>query len=55
MAPFAAKRKGRQSFAPRFVYPPEVQISEGKIKFRTMRARIGNLTIASWSGYSLKI
>jgi hypothetical protein len=26
MAPFSAKRKGRQSFAPRFVYPPKVQI-----------------------------
>ena len=28
MAPFSAKRKGRQSFAPRFVYPPKVQIKQ---------------------------
>ena len=28
MAPFSAKRKGRQSFAPRFVYPPKMQIKQ---------------------------
>jgi hypothetical protein len=28
MAKFSAKRKGRQSFAPRFVYPPKVQIKQ---------------------------
>ena len=28
MAPFSAKRKGRQSFAPRFVYPSKVQIKQ---------------------------
>ena len=31
MAPFSAKRKGRQSFAPRFVYPPKVQQMRGKL------------------------
>ena len=28
MAKFSAKRKGTQSFAPRFVYPPKVQIKQ---------------------------
>jgi hypothetical protein len=28
MAPFSAKRKGRQSIAPRFVHPPKVQIKQ---------------------------
>jgi hypothetical protein len=35
MAKFSAKRKGRQSFAPRFVYPSKVQIKQMRGKLLT--------------------
>jgi hypothetical protein len=40
MVPFSAKRKGRQSFAPRFVYPPKVRIEQMRGKLlSTSRVR----------------
>jgi hypothetical protein len=59
MAPFSAKRKGRQSFAPRFVYLPKVQIKQmrGKV-LSTSRGRpfptasfnlCPSRTMASWA------
>ena len=38
MAKFSAKRKGRQSFAPRFVYPPKVQIKQMRGNYFQRRA-----------------
>src|SRR6476646_4030474 len=43
MAEFSAKRKGRQSFAPRFVYPPKVQIKQ-------MRGKLLSTSRVSYTG-----
>ena len=40
MAPFSAKRKGRQSFAPQFVYPPNMQVKQ-------MRGKLLSISRAS--------